>query len=108
MSASVGVEGSLPVSTISDVISTGKTVTDKAKNNQTLTSAEKWQAFDTGVELLLSPIGVGYHLDLAYVPWKRLEVSLRYANSAARLRPTTSAARAASASGTAGSSSPSS
>jgi hypothetical protein len=84
-SASVGLEGSIPLGTIYDVYSTGKDVLDKADSGQPLTTAEKWQAFDTGMELLLSPPAVGYHLSLAYVPWKRLEVALRYASSAARL-----------------------
>jgi hypothetical protein len=83
--ASVGVEGALPLGTISDVYSTGRDVLDKANSGQPLTSAEKWQAFDTGLELLLSPPSIGYHLSFAYVPWKRLEVSLRYAASAWRL-----------------------
>jgi hypothetical protein len=84
-SAAVGLEGSVPIGPLYDAYSTGKDVLEKAQNGQTLTSAEKWQAFDAGMQLLLSPPSVGYHLSLAYVPWKRLEVSLRYAGSAFRL-----------------------
>jgi hypothetical protein len=85
-SASAGVEYPIPLGTIYDVYSTGKDVLEKADNDQALTTAEKWQAFDTGVELLLSPPFIpGYHLSFAYVPWQRLEVSLRYASSALRL-----------------------
>ena len=84
-SAAVGWEGSIPVGPLYDAYSTGKDVLQKAEAGQTLTSAEKWQGFDAGMQLLLSPPSVGYHLSLAYVPWKRLEVSLRYAGSALRL-----------------------
>jgi hypothetical protein len=83
--ASVGVEYAVPLGTLSDVYSTGHDVLQKAESGQPLTTAEKWQAFDTGMELLLSPPMPGYHLSLAYVPWRRLEVSLRYASSALRL-----------------------
>jgi hypothetical protein len=85
-SAAVGVEGSLAPGTLYDVYSAGKDALNRADQGQTLTTEEKWQAFDTGVELLLSPPGsFGYHLSFAYVPWKRLEVSLRYAGPALRL-----------------------
>ena len=84
-SAAVGLEGSIPIGPLYDAYSTGKDVLEKAEAGQTLTSEEKWQAFDAGMQLLLSPPSVGYHLSLAYVPWKRLEVSLRYAGSALRL-----------------------
>jgi hypothetical protein len=84
-SAAVGLEGSVPIGPLYDAYSAGKNVLEKAQNGQTLTSPEKWEAFDAGMQLLLSPPSVGYHLSLAYVPWKRLEVSLRYAGSAFRL-----------------------
>ncbi|HEX7498856.1 MAG TPA: hypothetical protein VF524_00980 [Polyangia bacterium] len=84
-SAAVGMEGSIPIGTLYDAYSTGKDVLEKAEAGQTLTIEEKWQAFDAGMQLILSPPSVGYHLSFAYVPWKRLEVSLRYAGSALRL-----------------------
>jgi hypothetical protein len=83
--AAVGMEGSIPVGSIIDAIDTGKKVADKVQADQPLTTEEKWQAFDAGMQLLLSPPSFGYHLSLAYVPVHRLEVSLRYAGSALRL-----------------------
>ena len=84
-SAALGLEGSIPVGPLYDAYSTGKDVLQKAEAGQALTTDEKYQAFDAGMQLLLSPPSVGYHLSLAYVPWRRLEVSLRYAGSAVRL-----------------------
>jgi hypothetical protein len=84
-SAAVGLEGSIPVGPLYDAYDTGKHVLEKAQAGQALTSEEKWQAFDAGMQLLLSPPSVGYHLSFAYVPWRRLEVSLRYAGSVLRL-----------------------
>jgi hypothetical protein len=81
----VGVEGSIPLGTLSDVYTTGDNVLKKAESGQALTTAEKWQAFDSGMEVLLSPPAPGYHFAFAYVPWRRLEVSLRYASSALRV-----------------------
>jgi len=84
-SAAAGWEGSLPLGTLYDVFTTGSDALERAEKGQALTTEEKWQAFDTGMELLLSPPAFGYHLSFAYVPWRRLEVSLRYASSAFRL-----------------------
>ena len=84
-SAAVGWEGSLPLGTLYDVFTTGRDALERAEKGQALTTEEKWQAFDTGMELLLNPPAFGYHLSFAYVPWRRLEVSLRYASSAFRL-----------------------
>jgi hypothetical protein len=80
-----GFEGSLPVGGLIDAIDTGKDVGRKVQNGQTLTSDEKWRAFDAGMQLLLSPPSAGYHLTVAYVPVDKFEVSLRYAGSALRL-----------------------
>jgi hypothetical protein len=85
VSAAVGLEGSLPLGGLSDAYDKGSDVLDKAASGQTLTSAEKWSAFDAGISLLLSPPSIGNHLSLAYVPWRRLEISLRYAGSALRV-----------------------
>ena len=80
-----GFEGSLPVGTLIDAVDTGKDLGAKIERGQTLTTDEKWRVFDAGMQLLLSPPSVGYHLSAAYVPVERLEVSLRYAGSALRL-----------------------
>jgi hypothetical protein len=80
-----GFEGSIPVGTLLDAIDTGKDLGGKIQHGQTLTSEEKWRVFDAGMQLLLSPPSVGYHLIVAYVPVEKLEVSLRYAGSALRL-----------------------
>jgi hypothetical protein len=80
-----GFEGSIPIGPLIDAIDTAKTVSDKARSNQALTSQEKWQALDASMQLLLSPPSVGYHFAFAYAPLDRWEVSLRYAGSALRL-----------------------
>lgn len=83
--AAVAFEGSIPSSTLSDAIDAGKAIGAKAASGQVLTTDEKWQAFDAGIGVLLSPPGVGTHLSLGYVPLARTELSLRYASSALRL-----------------------
>lgn len=85
MSAAAGLEGSIPVGGLIDAVNAGKDAGRKVENGQPLTSQEKWNAFDAGMQLLLSPPSVGYHLALAYVPLDRWELSLRYAGSALRL-----------------------
>jgi hypothetical protein len=84
-SAAMGMEGSIPIGALIDAIDTGKDVANKVRAGESLTTEEKWQAFDAGMQLLLGPPSFGYHLSLAYVPIHRLEVSLRYAGSALRL-----------------------
>jgi hypothetical protein len=84
-SAAIGMEGSIAAGELYDAYTSGKHVLDKAQSDQPLTTAEKWEAFDAGVALLLNPPAFGYHMSFAYVPWKRLEVSLRYASSTLRL-----------------------
>ena len=80
-----GFEGSIPVGTLVDTIDTGKDLGGKIERGEQLTTDEKWRVFDAGMQLLLSPPSVGYHLMTAYVPAEKLEVSLRYAGSALRL-----------------------
>ena len=84
-SAAAGWEASVAPGALYDAYRAGEDVLQKAADDQALTTQEKWQAFDAGVALLLSPPSFGYHLSLAYVPWRRLEVSLRYTGSAFRL-----------------------
>ncbi len=84
-SAALGWEGSVSLGPLHDAYRTGRDALEKADDDQVLTTEEKWQAFDTGLKLLLAPPSFGYHLRLAYVPWRRLELSLRYAGSALRL-----------------------
>jgi hypothetical protein len=84
VSAAVGLEGSIPVGSLIDAIDTGKEIGSKVEHGQTLTTDEKWKAFDAGMQLVLSPPSFGYHLAFAYVPVDRLELSLRYAGSALR------------------------
>jgi hypothetical protein len=85
MSAAAGLEGSIPTGGLIDAVNAGKDTGRKVANGQTLTSDEKWDAFDAGMQLLLSPPSFGYHLAFAYVPLDRWELSLRYAGSALRL-----------------------
>ncbi len=84
-SAAIGMEGSISAGSLYDAYTAGKHVLERAQDDQPLTTEEKWQAFGAGVALLLNPPAFGYHLSFAYVPWKRLELSLRYASSAFRL-----------------------
>lgn len=84
-SAAVGFEGSIAVGPLYDAYRAGKSVLDKAADHQALTTEEKWRALGAGMELLLSPPAFGYHVSLAYVPWRRLELSLRYAGAGFRL-----------------------
>jgi hypothetical protein len=84
-SAAAGFEGSIPTGTLGDLVDTGRTLGAKASRGQALSSNEKWQVFDAGLQLLLGPPSFGYHFMAAYVPRERLEVSLRYAGSALRL-----------------------
>jgi hypothetical protein len=85
VSAALGLEGSIPVGGLIDAVNTGKDIGRKVDDGQTLTTEEKWQVFDGGMQLLLSPPSFGYHLSLAYVPFDRWELSLRYAGSALRV-----------------------
>jgi len=83
--AAVGLEGSIPIGSIMDAIDAGKTMAKQAESGQSLTTEEKWAVFDAGMQLLLSPPSIGYHLSISYVPIERLEMSLRYAGKALRL-----------------------
>lgn len=83
--AVAGFEASLPVGTLSDVVQAGKDVAAKGNSGQSLTADEKWQLFDAGTAVLLSPPSFGYHFMLAYVPTDKLEIGLRYAGGALRL-----------------------
>jgi len=78
-------EGSIPTGSPLAVIDAGTNISDRIRKNESVTSDEKWQVFDAGMQLLLNPPSFGYHLRLAYVPVERLEVSLRYTGSALRL-----------------------
>jgi hypothetical protein len=83
--AAVGLEGSVPLGTLGDIVDSGENLGVRASHGETLSSNEKWQVFGAGMQLLLGPPSVGYHFMAAYVPVDRVEVSLRYAGSALRL-----------------------
>jgi hypothetical protein len=83
VAAEVGLEGGLPLGAFSDVVDAGKTLAAAGKN-RTLTSDEKWQIFDAGVNLALTLPSIGPHVAVAYTPVDRFEVAVRYAGSAWR------------------------
>lgn len=67
------------------LIDTAKTVAEKSKT-QMLTDDEKWQIYDAGINVAISPPLTlpSSRLSVAYTPVDRLEVSFRYAGSAPR------------------------
>jgi hypothetical protein len=84
VSASVGVEGGIPVGAISNLIDAGKTIAMCGQSCAGLSDDDKWKVFDAGVNLILTLPSVGPHVAVAYTPLARLEVSVRYAGSAWR------------------------
>lgn len=84
-SAAIGWEGSLAIGPLVNAIDTGYDVGKKVANGQPLTTQEKLDAFDAGMQLLLNPPSFGYNMSFAYVPWRRLELSLRYTVSTVRV-----------------------
>lgn len=81
----VGLEAGIPVGSLGDAIEAGKTLADKAASGQPLTNDEKWQLFDTGINLVLNAPSVGPHFSLAYTLLPKFEISVRYAGTAPRL-----------------------
>jgi hypothetical protein len=69
----------IPTGTIGSIIDTGKTLSEIAKQNMSLTPEQERQLFDSGVTVVVSPPSVGYHFAGSYTLIDRLEVGLRYA-----------------------------
>jgi hypothetical protein len=84
LTASVGLEGGVPVGAFSTLIDEGKLLSNKAQSGMGLTTDEKWQVFDAGVNLVLESPSIGPHFAVNYTVINRLEVGVRYAGTAWR------------------------
>jgi len=73
------IEISAPTGTISRVIDTGKTLSDRARMQMDLTPQDEQQVFDAGVNVVVVPPSAGYLLAAAYTPLNHWELNLRYA-----------------------------
>ncbi len=82
--ATAGMEIGIPTGTIIRAVDAGQTLEDAARNRQ-LTDDEKWQLFDAGVNLVVSPLSVGQHFAAAYTFVDRAEVQIRNAGGGWRL-----------------------
>ena len=78
-------EVGIPTGTISSIIDTGKTLSDVARQQMNLTPEQERQLFDSGVNVVVSPPSVGYHLAAYYSPIDRFELGLRYAGGGWRV-----------------------
>jgi hypothetical protein len=83
--ATAGFEVGVPTGTISTIIDTGKTLSDVARTQMSLTPDQERQLFDAGVTVAVSPLAVGYHFAGYYTPIDRFEVGIRYAGGGWRL-----------------------
>src|SRR5262245_2403890 len=84
LQATVGLEISAPTATITDLIDTAKTLSTTA-GNRDLMPAEEQQVFEAGVNTVVVPPSVGYHLAANYTLIDNLELGLRYAGGGWRL-----------------------
>jgi hypothetical protein len=72
-------EVGIPTGTIGTIIDTGKTISDIAQQQMSLTPEQERQLFDSGVTVVVSPPSVGYHFAGYYSPLENFELGLRYA-----------------------------
>ena len=82
--ASGGFEVGLPVGAIDALIDSGKTLAEQGQSGQPLTTEQKWQIFDAGINLMLNLPSVSPHVAVAYTPLAHLELGVRYAGTAWR------------------------
>ena len=75
----------VPTGTIIETIDTGKTLSSRALNGQTLTNEDREQLFRAGINWLGSPPQLGPHFAANYAPIDRFEVGLRYAGQGWRV-----------------------
>src|SRR3954469_367338 len=83
--ATAALEVGIPTGTIGTIIDTGKTLSDVAQQQMSLTPEQERQLFDSGVTVVVSPPSVGYHLAAYYSPLDRFEVGVRYAGGGWRV-----------------------
>jgi hypothetical protein len=76
--AAAGLEIGIPTGTLSRVVDGARTLADTAQTQQ-ISDDQKWQLFDAGVNLAVSPPAVGPVFLGAYSFTDRLEGGLRYA-----------------------------
>jgi hypothetical protein len=81
----MGMEIGIPTGTVVRAVDAGSTVIDKVNRGEMLTDGDKVQLYDAGVNLAISPVGVGHHFAIAYTVVDRVEVGLRYASGGFRL-----------------------
>jgi hypothetical protein len=81
MQVTAGFEVGIPTGTIGTIIDTGKTLSDAASRQMSLTPQQERQLFDSGVTVVVSPPAVGYHFAAYYTPIDRFEVGVRYAGA---------------------------
>ncbi|HXU06918.1 MAG TPA: hypothetical protein VN903_38460 [Polyangia bacterium] len=84
MQVTTAFEVGIPTGTIGRIIDSGRTLSDIAQANGSVTPDQERQLFDSGVTVAVSPPAVGYHFAAYYVPLDRLEVGLRYAGGGFR------------------------
>jgi hypothetical protein len=84
MQATAAFEVGVPTGTIGTIYDTGKTLSDVARTNMSLTPDQERQLFDAGVVVVVSPPTIGYHFAGYYTPIDRLELGVRYAGGAWR------------------------
>ena len=77
--ATAALEVGIPTGTIGTIIDTGKTLSDLAQQQMSLTPDQERRLFDSGVTVVVSPPSVGYHFAGYYSPIDRFELGLRYA-----------------------------
>jgi hypothetical protein len=82
--AEVGGDLALPTGTIGDALSAGRTLARAADERQ-LTAEEQRRLIDSGTRIALNPPFFVWHAGLAYVPWDRWELGLRWSSHAWRL-----------------------
>jgi hypothetical protein len=81
VTAEAGMDLSLPTGTIIRTFDAAETLV-KAASSRSLTDAERRQLIEAGANLALDPPGFVTHAGVAYVPFHRWELNLRYAGHA--------------------------
>lgn len=82
--ATAGMEIGIPTGTIIRAVEAGEAL-ENAAGTRPLTDDEKWQLFDAGVNLVVSPLSVGQHFAAAYTVIDRADLQIRYAGGGWRL-----------------------
>jgi hypothetical protein len=79
-----GMDVSIPTGTISKTIDAAKTLASAAQS-RSLSEAERRQLIEAGANLALDPPATVFHFGVAYVPFERWEVGLRYSSGGWRI-----------------------